>query len=55
LQYIELKKALILGLLRCKLYAINLLKLQGKPINPYQVAKLSGVDYDTARKYLKRI
>ena len=34
--------------------AINLLRLQGKPINPYQVAKLSGVAYNTARKYLKR-
>jgi len=34
--------------------AINLLRLQGKPINAYQVAKLSGVAYNTARKYLKR-
>jgi len=33
--------------------AINLLRLQGKPINPYQVAKLSGVSYNTARKYVK--
>jgi len=33
--------------------AINLLRLQGKPINPYQVAKLGGVSYNTARKYLK--
>jgi len=33
--------------------AINLLRLQGKPINPYQVAKLSGVAYNTARKYIK--
>ena len=33
--------------------AINLLRLQGNPINPYQVAKLSGVAYNTARKYLK--
>ena len=32
---------------------INLLKLQNKPINPYQVSKLSGVAYNTARKYLK--
>jgi len=31
--------------------AVNLLRLQGKPINPYQVAKLSGVAYNTARKY----
>jgi len=35
--------------------AINLLRLQGKPINPYKVAKLSGVAYNTARKYLKNI
>ena len=33
--------------------AINLLRLQGKPINPYQVSKLSGVSYNTARKYFK--
>jgi len=33
--------------------AINLLRLQGKAINAYQVAKLSGVAYNTARKYLK--
>jgi len=33
--------------------AINLLRLQGKPINAYQVAKLSGVAYNTARKYIK--
>ena len=32
--------------------AINLLRLQGKPINAYQIAKLSGVSYNTARKYL---
>jgi type III secretory pathway lipoprotein EscJ len=32
--------------------AINLLRLQGKPINPYQIAKLSGVAYNTAKKYL---
>ena len=35
--------------------AINLLRLQGQPINAYQVAKLSGVAYNTARKYLKDI
>jgi Fic family protein len=35
--------------------AINLLRLQGKPINPYQVAKLSGVAYNTARKYLENL
>ena len=33
--------------------AINLLRLQGQPINAYQVAKISGVAYNTARKYLK--
>jgi len=33
--------------------AINLLRLQGKPINAYQISKLSGVAYNTARKYLK--
>jgi type III secretory pathway lipoprotein EscJ len=33
--------------------AINLLRLQGKPINAYQVAKLSGVAYNTAKKYVK--
>ncbi len=33
--------------------AINLLRLQGKPINAYQIAKLSGVSYNTARKYVK--
>ena len=35
--------------------AINLLRLQGKPINAYQVSKLSGVAYNTARKYVKDI
>ncbi len=34
--------------------AINLLKLQGKPINPYQISKLGGVSYSTARKYFKK-
>ena len=33
--------------------AINLLRLQDKPINAYQVSKLSGIAYNTARKYLK--
>ena len=32
--------------------AINLLRLQNKPINAYQITKLSGVSYNTARKYL---
>ncbi len=35
--------------------AINLLRLQGKHINPYQVAKTAGVSYNTARKYLKEM
>ena len=34
--------------------AINLLRLQNKPINAYQVSNLSGVAYNTARKYLKK-
>ena len=34
--------------------AINLLRLQSKPINAYQVAKLSGVSYNTVRKYLNQ-
>ncbi len=32
--------------------AINLLRLQNKPINAYQITKLSGVSYNTARKYI---
>ena len=35
--------------------AINLLRLQEKPINPYQISKISGVSYNTARKYFKLI
>ena len=35
--------------------AINLLKLQGRAINPYRVAKISGVAYNTAKKYVKDI
>ena len=35
--------------------AINLLRLQNKPINPYQISKLSGVSYNTARKYFKEL
>jgi hypothetical protein len=31
--------------------AINLLRFQGKNINAYQIAKMSGVAYNTARKY----
>ena len=33
--------------------AINLLKLEGKEITPYRVAKEAGVSYNTARKYLQ--
>ena len=35
--------------------AINLLRLQNKPINPYQISKLGGVSYNTARKYFKEL
>jgi Fic family protein len=35
--------------------AINLLRLQGNNINAYQIAKISGVAYNTAKKYLKKI
>ena len=34
--------------------AINLLKLEGKEITPYRVAKEAGVSYNTARKYLEQ-
>ena len=33
--------------------AINLLKLEGKEITPYRVAKEAGVSYNTAKKYLE--
>jgi Fic family protein len=33
--------------------AINLLKLQGEEINPYRIAKIAKISYNTARKYLK--
>ena len=33
--------------------AINLLKLEGKEITPYRIAKTAGVSYNTARKYLQ--
>ena len=33
--------------------AINLLKLEGKEITPYAVAKVAGVSYNTAKKYLQ--
>ena len=32
--------------------AINLLKLEGKEITAYRVAKEAGVSYNTAKKYL---
>ena len=35
--------------------AINLLRLQGEEITPYKVAKISGVSYNTAKKYLKEL
>jgi Fic family protein len=33
--------------------AINLLRLQGEEVNPYRIAKLANVSYNTARKYFK--
>jgi len=33
--------------------AINLLKLEGKEITAYAVAKVAGVSYNTAKKYLQ--
>ena len=33
--------------------AINLLRLQGEEVNPYRVAKIAGISYNTARKYTK--
>ena len=33
--------------------AVNTLKLYGKDVTPYKVAKESGVSYNTAKKYLK--
>ncbi len=32
--------------------AVNLLKMEGKEITPYRVAKEAGVSYNTAKKYL---
>ena len=32
--------------------AVNLLRMEGKAITPYSVAKKAGVSYNTARKYL---
>ena len=33
--------------------AVNLLRLQGEEVNPYRVAKIANISYNTARKYLK--
>jgi len=33
--------------------AINLLKLEGKKVTAYSVAKTAGVSFNTAKKYLK--
>jgi Fic family protein len=33
--------------------AVNLLKLQGEEVNPYKIAKIANVSYNTARKYFK--
>ena len=35
--------------------AVNLLRLQGDEITAYKVAKVAGVSYNTARKYLENI
>ena len=35
--------------------AINLLKLQGEEVNPYRIAKLANISYNTARKYFKEL
>jgi len=32
--------------------AINLLRLEGKEITPYRVAKTAGISFNTAKKYL---
>ena len=34
--------------------AVNLLRLQGEEITPYKVAKIAGISYNTAKKYLKK-
>lgn len=34
--------------------AINLLKMEGKEITPYAVAKVAGVSFNTAKKYLQK-
>ncbi len=35
--------------------AINLLKLEGKEITPYAVAKTAKISYNTAKKYLGKV
>ena len=35
--------------------AINLLRLENKEITPYSVAKIAGISYNTAKKYLKDV
>jgi len=35
--------------------AVNLLRLQGEEITPYKVAKVAGISYNTAKKYLKSL
>ena len=34
--------------------AINLLKMEGKEITPYAVAKVANISYNTAKKYLNK-
>jgi len=35
--------------------AINLLRIEGKEITPYQIAKVANISYNTAKKYLDTI
>ena len=35
--------------------AINLLRIEGKEITPYRVAKTAGISFTTAKKYLEQI
>ena len=35
--------------------AINLLRIEGKEITPYQVAKAADISYNTAKKYLQGV
>lgn len=35
--------------------AINLLKLEGKKITPYEIAKAANISYNTAKKYFRNI